>query len=98
MGHATLPESERRPELANDDCESAVRDILYAELHGLLGFHRAMFGAECFDQLAFATPDEDSDIDYGFMISSVAVFPDSPSDCQCEPFADGYRIVTSLGR
>lgn len=98
MGRATLPETERRPELANDHCESAVRDILYAELHGLPGFRRAMFGGECFDQLAFATSDEDADIAYDFMISSVAAFPDLPSNCQCESFADGYRIVTSVHR
>ena len=96
IGNMTFPETERRPDLANDDCESAIRDILYAELHNLLGFRRAMFGAECFDQMAFATPDEDSDIDYGFMISSVADFPEPPRERQHRPFADGYRIVTAM--
>ena len=96
MGNMTFPESDRRPDLANDACELVIRDILYAELRNLLGFRRAMFGAECFDQIAFATPDEDSDIDYGFMISSVRAFPESPPDRQCEPFSDGYRIVTAM--
>ena len=96
MGNATHPEAERRPDLANDACESAVRDILYPELLKLLGFRCALFGAECFDSMAFATPDEDSDIDYGFMISSVVDFPESPTDRICEPFSDGYRIVTAM--
>lgn len=96
MGFATLPESERRPELANDDTESLVRQVLYAELPVLLGFRRAMFGAECFDQITFATPEEDSDIDYGYMISSESHFPNPPDDRTCEPFANGYRIVTGM--
>ena len=56
MGNGT------HPDLANDACESAVRYILYPELLKLLGFRRALFGAECFDSMAFATPEEDSDI------------------------------------
>ena len=96
MGFATHPTSEGRPELANENSESDVREALYAELPALLGFRRAMFGAECFDQIAYATPDEDSDIDYGYMISSEAAFPDPPVDRTCKPFADGYRIVTAM--
>lgn len=96
MGVGTLPENERRPELTDDRSESAVRSTLYVELKKLPGFRRAMFGAECFDQMAFATPEEDSEIDYGFMISSIKAFPESPAERKCEPFADGYRIVTAM--
>ena len=96
MGNGTLPENERRPDLTDEGVVSVVRNRLYAELKNLLGFRRAMFGAECFDQMAFAMPDEDSDIDYGFMISSIEVFPKPPLDRKYEPFAEGYRMVTAM--
>ena len=96
MGFATHPENERRPELANDHTESLVRDVLYSELRSLLGFRRALFGAECFDQMTYATPEEDSDIDYGYMISSTSDFPHAPPDRTSQPFASGYRIVTAM--
>ena len=96
MGYGTFPESDRRPELTNKDVEAEVRRQLYAELSALPGFRRAMFGGECFDQMTFADPEEDSDIDYGYMISSVSFFPDPPPGRTVEPFADGYRIVTVM--
>ena len=37
MGHATLPEEERRPELANDQMAQAVRRVLYGQLPDCLG-------------------------------------------------------------
>lgn len=95
MGFATLPENERRPELANEHTESLVRDVLYSDFRSLSGFRRAMFGAECFDQMAYATAEEDSDIDYEHMISSISTFPDEPPNRTCQPFADDYRIVTA---
>lgn len=96
MGCATIPQNEGRPELANEHTESLVRHVLYSDLRSLPGFRRAMFGAECFDYMAYATAEEDADIDCGDMISSISTFPEDPPDRTCQPFADGYRIVTSM--
>ena len=93
MGYGTLPASDRRPDLIDDSVVLSVRQAFYNELKQFHGFRRAMFGAECWDQLVCATADEDSDIDFGWMISSTKYFPIDPDNCNAELYNDGYRIV-----
>ena len=94
MGHGTLPAEYRRSDLTDLHIVQAVRENLYRELKQFKGFRRAMFGAECWDQMALATADEDADIDYDWMISSFEHFPDDPVDATIGRYDDGYRIVT----
>lgn len=93
MGYGTLPAALRRPDLIDPDIVQKIRENLYHELKQFYGFRRAMFGAECWDQLIFATSDEDMDIDYGWMISSIQHFPNDPDDASIDRYNDGYRIV-----
>ena len=92
MGSGTLPAELRRSDLVAPDIVQTIRTNLYRELEQFGGFRRAMFGAECWDQLVICA-DDDMDIGYGWMISSIDHFPNAPDDCKIERYNDVYRIV-----
>ena len=92
MGSGTLPAELRRSDLVAPDIVQTIRTNLYRELEQFNGFRRAMFGAECWDQLVICA-DDDMDIGYGWMISSIDHFPNAPDDCKIERYNNAYRIV-----
>ena len=92
---STLPS---RPELCDARPLEMISRALYARLQALSGYRRAVFGAEVYDLLAFATAAEDNDLDYGGLVFSQAAFPDVPAGCAIEPFAPGYARITEVRR
>ena len=96
MGIGTLPASEHRPELIDDDLTMIIRQSLYNELRGHLGFQRAVFGSECWDWLVMSEDARDDvSIDHKLMIFSTAANYTIPPECIVEPWIDGYQIVTA---
>jgi hypothetical protein len=95
MGHGTLPRN--RPELLEAETHSKIEDALLDRLATTTGYRRAMFGAEAYDTLTFATPEEDNDIDYQGMIFSLRHFTPT-SSLTTRAFCDEYLVVTDVER
>ncbi len=98
MGYGIPPTLPSRPELCDAQPLEIIRDALHARLQALSGYRRALFGGEAYDLLAFATPEEDNDLDYAGLIFSQDLFPDLPTHCTIKPFASGYLQVTEVRR
>ena len=92
------PMHQDRSELVDETMVHHIGEKIYARLATIRGFRRAKFGGECFDQLAFATAEEDDDIGYVGMVYRVCDFPSEPADCVVRPFSDDYRIVIDVKR
>ena len=86
-----------RVELLSDAPLQAIEEALWDRLAEIIGYRRAMFGAEIYDMFTFAHRDEDSDIDYQGMVFAVDLFPPSNA-VETTAFREGYARVTELRR